>query len=187
MKKKQAFFFLALLFIGATVFFFSFIQAWPGLWRQLPFHDFFQYQKKVSVEQGKIVRVKRVIDGDTIELLTGDKVRYIGVNAPESVDPRTAVECFGKEAAAFNKDLVEGKTVYLEKDISDHDKYGRLLRFVYLEDGTLVNEALIREGYASVMTYPPDVSKKDVFRAAEQQARDEERGLWNEKNCKGKK
>ena len=114
-------------------------------------------------------------------------MRYIGINAPESVDPRRGAECFGKEASEFNKDLVEGKIVRLEKDISDRDKYGRLLRFAYLEDGTLANEALVREGYAFVATYPPDVAKKDMFRAAERKARDERKGLWDEATCDGKK
>lgn len=132
-------------------------------------------------------QVKRVVDGDTILLENGEKVRYIGVNTPESVDPRQGVECFGKEASVFNRDLVEGKRVRLERDTSDRDKYGRLLRFVYLEDGTFVNELLVREGYAFVSTYPPDVSKQDTFRLAEKQARDEKRGLWSETTCNGKK
>ena len=125
------------------------------------------------------ITVKRVVDGDTIELENGEKVRYIGVNSPESVDPRRAVQCFGKEASRFNKELIEGKRVRLEKDISNKDKYGRLLRFVYLEDGTFVNLKLVADGYARVYTYPPDVSHSEEFRAAEKEARDEKRGLWS--------
>lgn len=131
--------------------------------------------------------VKRVVDGDTIELDNGEKVRYIGINTPESVDPRRKVECFGKEASVYNKELVEGKEVRLERDISERDTYGRLLRFVYLEDGTFVNEVLVREGYAFVSTYPPDVVKQDIFRQAELEARNEKRGLWNASTCNGKK
>lgn len=131
--------------------------------------------------------VSRVIDGDTIELDTREKVRYIGINTPESVDPRRKVECFGKEASSFNKNLVEGKTVRLEKDISDRDKYGRLLRFVYLEDGTFINEVLVREGYAYASPYTPDVSKKELFREAEFDARIHTRGLWSPDTCDGKK
>jgi hypothetical protein len=71
---------------------------------------------------------------------------YVGINAPETVDPRRKVECFGREASDFNAGLVEGKRVRLEKDISETDRYGRLLRFVYLEDGGFVNEILVREG-----------------------------------------
>lgn len=135
----------------------------------------------------KWFEVTRVIDGDTIELENGEKVRYIGINTPESVDPRKKVECLGKEAATFNKSLVEGKRVRLEKDVSDRDKYGRLLRFVFLEDGTFVNEVLVREGYASTMPYAPDVSKKDLFREAETDAKQNEMGLWNRDTCERKK
>lgn len=133
------------------------------------------------------IRVQRVIDGDTIELENGQKVRYIGINTPETVDPRRKVECFGKEASAFNHNLVEGKFVRLVKDISETDKYGRLLRFVYLEDGTLVNEVLVREGYAYASVYPPDISKKDLFSEAESAARIEKQGLWSPDTCDGKK
>jgi len=136
---------------------------------------------------GEWVLVARVIDGDTIELEDGERVRYVGVNAPESVDPRRRAECFGREASAFNESLVEGKRVRLERDISDRDKYGRLLRFVYLEDGTFVNEVLVREGYASATPYLPDISKEDFFREAEADARKNERGLWREDTCNGKK
>lgn len=131
--------------------------------------------------------VKRVVDGDTIELDNGEKVRYIGINTPESVDPRRPVECFGKEASAYNKELVEGKKVRLERNISERDKYGRLLRFVYLEDGVMVNEVLVRDGYAFVATYPPDVAKQGIFREEEQSARNEKKGLWSEATCNGKK
>jgi endonuclease YncB( thermonuclease family) len=131
--------------------------------------------------------VKRVVDGDTLELENGEKVRYIGINTPESVDPRRKVECFGKEASEYNKALVEGKSVHLKRDISERDKYQRLLRFVYLEDGTFINEKLVRDGYASVSTYPPDVAKQDTFRTAEQEAKSEQRGLWSAATCNGKK
>ncbi|MEI8103869.1 MAG: thermonuclease family protein [Candidatus Moraniibacteriota bacterium] len=132
-------------------------------------------------------RVLRVVDGDTVELENGEKVRYIGMNAPESVKPNWPVECFGHEASDYNKQLVEGKRMRLEKDVSDRDKYGRLLRFVYLEDGTLVNDTLVREGYASVSTFPPDVAKEAQFKQAQQEARDAKRGLWAEAVCNGKK
>lgn len=159
-------------------------REWP---EHPPFSAFFADQTAISEPEKAAVRVKRAIDGDTLELADGDRVRYIGVDAPESVDPRRHAECFGKEASAFNRDLVEGKMVRLAKDISDRDRYGRLLRFVYLQDGTLANELLVREGYASVATYPPDVSKEDIFRAAERMARGEKKGLWSEAACGGKK
>lgn len=124
--------------------------------------------------------VKRVIDGDTIELSDGRKVRYIGINSSETVDPRKPVECFGKEAKVENKRLTEGKIVRLEKDISQHDKYGRLLRYIYVGD-VMVNEYLVRQGFAHAATYPPDVKYAEKFKEAETEARENNRGLWS--NC----
>jgi micrococcal nuclease len=124
--------------------------------------------------------VVRVVDGDTIVVhLDGrqQRVRYTGVNTPESVDPRRAVQCFGKEAAARNRALVEGKTVWLEKDVSEADRFGRLLRYVSV-DGLLVNAELVREGYARAVTYPPDVRHAERFRTLEREAREAQRGLW---------
>ena len=124
--------------------------------------------------------VVRAVDGDTIIVrLDGreQRVRYIGVNTPESVDPRREVQCFGKEAAERNRALVGGKTVWLEKDVSETDQYGRLLRYVAV-DGTLVNAELIREGFARSATHPPDVRYAERFRALEREARESGRGLW---------
>ena len=121
--------------------------------------------------------ISRVIDGDTIEIETGDRIRYIGMNTPEIVDPRQPVECFGKEALAYNRELVEGKKVKLVSDITDKDKYGRLLRYVYMEDGTFVNLKLVEDGYANVMTIPPNVAMAEEFRKAERSARNDSRGL----------
>jgi micrococcal nuclease len=127
---------------------------------------------------GSLVKVTKVVDGDTIKIETGETVRYIGMNTPETVDPRRPVQCFGHEASAKNKELVEGKQVLLEKDVSNTDKYGRLLRYVYL-DGVMVNEKLVAEGYAQVDTYPPDVKYKDRFVAAQQEAKNNKKGLWS--------
>src|SRR3990172_7201954 len=88
-------------------------------------------QAKLGDKREK-VKVTRVIDGDTIELGDGRRVRYIGIDTPETVDPRKPVECFGKEAAAKNRELVDGKMVEMEKDASETDKYGRLLRYIYV-------------------------------------------------------
>ncbi|MEK9151066.1 MAG: thermonuclease family protein [Patescibacteria group bacterium] len=188
MTKRRALLALLSSFIAISILVLMAVQAvsreWPG---HRYFGGLFWKQAVISEPEAGRVRVGRVIDGDTIELSGGDTVRYIGIDAPESVDPRRAAQCFGKEAAEFNKHLVAGKEVRLEKDISDRDKYGRLLRYVYLEDGTLANEMLVREGYAFVATYPPDVAKKDIFRTAERTARSEERGLWSETTCGGKK
>lgn len=136
-------------------------------------------QEPINSAASSSARVARVVDGDTIELEDGSKVRYIGVNTPESVDPRRPVGCFGKEASAYNKSLVSGKVVQLVGDVGDTDKYGRLLRYVYLEDGTFVNLKLVQDGYASVMTVPPNVKYRDVFVQAEREAREKKMGLWS--------
>lgn len=120
-------------------------------------------------------RVTSVIDGDTIKLETGESVRYIGIDAPES-------GCFAKESTSKNKELVEGKEVRLEKDVSETDKYGRLLRYVYV-DNLFINDYLVREGYAQTSTYPPDVKYQAQFREAEQEARENNRGLWTPGIC----
>ena len=129
-------------------------------------------------------RVVRVVDGDTIVIdrgLGNERLRYIGVDAPESVKPDTAVEFMGGEASAANAALVEGRTVILERDVSDVDQYGRLLRYAWLQEGDgwlLVNLELVRQGYAGVVTFPPDVRWIDELRSAERVARDAGIGLW---------
>jgi micrococcal nuclease len=131
--------------------------------------------------QGDTYMVTRVVDGDTIEVQIGgtrQKVRYIGINTPETVDPRRPVQCYGHEASQKNKELVEGRQVRLVKDVSETDKYGRLLRYVYVGD-TFVNLELVRQGYAHASTYPPDVAHESEFREAERQAREAKVGLWS--------
>ena len=124
------------------------------------------------------VKVIRVVDGDTIEIEGGEKVRYIGIDTPETVDPRKTVQCFGVEASKKNQELVEGKMVRLEKDITDRDKYNRLLRYVYVGD-TFINLELVKQGFAYSYSYPPDIKYQDQFVNAQQEAREEKRGLWN--------
>jgi micrococcal nuclease len=122
--------------------------------------------------------VAYIVDGDTIELENGQRVRYIGIDTPESVDERTSVQCFGKEASKKNAELVLNKRVRLEKDVSETDKYGRLLRYVYVDD-VFVNDFLVREGYAYAASFPPDVKYRDKLHLAEQDAREANIGLWN--------
>lgn len=124
------------------------------------------------------VKVVRVVDGDTIEIEGGKTVRYIGMDTPETVKPNTPVQCFGKEASAKNKELVEGKEVELEKDVSETDRYGRLLRYVYVGE-TMVNKYLVDLGYAYSSTYPPDVKYQEVFREAQKLAQENKKGLWS--------
>jgi micrococcal nuclease len=126
-------------------------------------------------------RVIEVVDGETLHVEIGGEtysVRYIGIDCPETVHPAEPVGWMGPEASEANRNLVGGKTVYLEKDVSETDKYGRLLRYVYLDDGTFVNAELVRLGYAQVSTYPPDVKYQDLFLEMQQEARDASRGLW---------
>ena len=121
--------------------------------------------------------VTRVIDGDTIEIEGGQRVRYIGIDTPETVDPRKPVQCFGVEASNRNKQLVEGKRVRLEKDITENDRYGRLVRYVYVDD-VFINLKLVAEGFAYSYTYPPDVKYQSQFVEAQRVAREQKRGLW---------
>jgi micrococcal nuclease len=123
------------------------------------------------VQQARLIRV---LDGDTIEVeIEGRtyRVRYIGVNAPERGQP------FYAEATAANRALVEGRPLRLVRDVSETDRYGRLLRYV-LAGEVFVNQALVEGGYAQAMTVPPDVSCAEAFRAAEREARSAGRGLW---------
>jgi len=130
---------------------------------------------------GDQAQVTRVVDGDTIEVLMAGityRIRYIGIDTPETVDPRRPVQCYGREASARNRELVEGKTVELEKDVSETDEFGRLLRYVWV-DGEMVNATLVREGYAVAATYPPDVKHQELFLGLQREAIDAGRGLWS--------
>jgi|SRR3989344_3222001 len=127
----------------------------------------------------QLVKVTRVIDGDTIEIEGGQKIRYIGINTPETVDPQSPVQCFGSEATFKNRELVEGRAILIEKDVSETDKYRRLLRYVYIGD-IFVNEYLVRQGFAYASTFPPDVKYQEQLRQAEQEARQNQKGLWGQ-------
>lgn len=144
-------------------------------------------QKAQPIEEAatnqETFKVAHVVDGDTIKLDNGQVVRYIGIDTPETVDPRKPVQCFGKEASDKNRELVEGKEVRLEKDISEKDKYGRILRYVYIGD-TFINDYLVRQGYAHSYSYPPDIKHQDQFKQAEEEARNNKRGLWADNACK---
>ncbi len=136
--------------------------------------------------EGEQVTVTKVIDGDTFEIQGGDKVRLLGIDTPETVDPRRPVGCYGKEASNKLKSLIEGQVVIMQKDISETDKYKRLLRYVYLplsnDQFLFVNDYLIRQGFAQILTYPPDVAFSQQFLEAQTQAKVELRGLWG--GCK---
>lgn len=143
-----------------------------------------------NFEQAKVVRV---VDGDTIVVDRGrgeEKIRFVLVNTPETKHPKKGVEFYGKEASDFTKNALSNKTVYLQKDVSETDKYGRLLRYIWLERPTsnepsneevrtkCFNAILLAGGYANVSTFPPDLQYVDLFRQIEREAREKNLGLW---------
>lgn len=144
--------------------------------------------------------VTRIVDGDTVEVeVTGISpgpgageaavgetytVRLIGIDTPESVKPGSPVECFGREAAAAATALLEGAEVRLVKDVEETDRFGRLLRYIYLGE-EMANARLVVNGYATAFTYPPNVRHSDLFVQLQRQAREEERGLWSPDTCRG--
>jgi endonuclease YncB( thermonuclease family) len=121
------------------------------------------------------------VDGDTIKVdIAGTvySVRYIGIDCPEVSQDGGAYDWMALEATEANRRLVEGQVVYLEKDVSETDRYGRLLRYVYLPAGLLVNAELVRLGYAQASTYPPDVHYQALFVDVQREAQAADRGLW---------
>lgn len=122
-------------------------------------------------------RIVRVVDGDTVVLAALGKTRLIGVDTPEVYG---GAECFGRAASAFAKRvLVPGLAVKVRIGVEPRDRYGRALAYVYLPDGTMFNEVLVREGYAQTLTIPPNVDHADRFRALAKRARERGRGLWS--------
>ena len=134
-----------------------------------------------SLPAGLDTEVERVVDGDTLVVAGGHRVRLIGVDTPETKDPRKPVQCFGEQASAYVSSLLrEGEAVRLVGDVEERDVYGRTLAYVYrLVDGLFVNAALVREGYAHVLTIPPNVAHADEFVALARDAREAGRGLWS--------
>ena len=137
------------------------------------------------------VLVTRAVDGDTLVLESGERVRLIGIDTPEMHESKklyrdaqrtkqdvTAIQKLGRISYGFTRNLVEGKRVSLEFDVEKYDKYKRLLAYVYLKDGTFVNARIVEEGYASLMTYPPNVKYADLFLKLYREARENRRGLW---------
>ena len=128
-------------------------------------------------------KVITIEDGDTITVdMNGkkEKVRFIGVDTPETKDPRKAVQCFGKSAGEYTKQKIGNNTVRLESDElnTNRDRYNRLLRYVYLTDGTLINAQIIKDGYGfAYISFP--FTKKDEFKRIENEAREQKRGLWS--------
>lgn len=159
------------------------------------------YLENQKVNDLEVATVERVVDGDTIEVkIDGEKfkVRLIGVDTPETKHPRKPVEPYGKEASEYTKKKLDGKKVYLEKDVSDTDRYGRLLRYVWLKkpdkDKKLTEEmlkdnfnlTLVKEGYGKSSTFPPDVKYAEIIKEYQREAVKENKGMWNYKYHKEK-
>jgi micrococcal nuclease len=137
-------------------------------------------------------KVTKVVDGDTVDVEKNNesyRVRLIGINSPESVDPRREVECFGKEASEYMNDLALGEKVNLETDNTQtqYDKYGRLLAYVYLQDGQMLNRKMLADGYAYEYTYDNPYKYQKDFKEVEEFAKLSNRGLWSAQTCNGQK
>jgi micrococcal nuclease len=135
-------------------------------------------------------QVSKVIDGDTISVLMNgknEKIRILGINTPETVDPRRRVECFGREASDHAKSILTNQSVKLEADPSqdDKDKYGRLLRYVFLLNGTDYGLEMIRSGYAYEYTYDIPYKYQKEYKSAQMTAEKAKSGLWSDKTCSG--
>lgn len=148
-------------------------------------------ETSISTPSGEIknlYKVVKVIDGDTVQLDIGGKretLRLIGLDTPESVDPRKPVQCFALEASKKAKEILSGKKVSLEADGTqgDKDNYNRLLRYVFLEDGTNFNKLMISEGYGHEYTYNKPYKYREEFKLAETEATLNKKGLWADKAC----
>jgi micrococcal nuclease len=126
-------------------------------------------------------KVVRTIDGDTIEIKWNnqtERIRLIGVDTPETVHPSKGEQPYGREASQYTKLVLTGKTISIEFDVTARDKYNRLLGYVYLQNGTFFNASLISQGYAQMMTYPPNVRWVMLFQQLQTTARETKRGLW---------
>ena len=143
----------------------------------------FLAEKSISQTKTNYLEIAKFVDGDTFWVRNpngkDEKIRLIGVNTPEARNTgRTQVEYFGKEASAYVKELLTGKKVRIEFDVQRFDRYKRTLAYIFLEDGTFLNAHLVKEGYATVATYPPNVKYADLFVKLEKEARAQGKGLW---------
>ena len=144
-------------------------------------------RRPLGLEQ---VTVIGVVDGDTVVVWwqgREERVRLIGLNTPETMDPRRPVQCFGFQASVATTEMLEGQRVWMEADPSqsDRDRYDRLLRYLWLEDGRIANLELIRLGFGSEYTYDTPYAYRDPFLEAESEARQAGRGLWSATTCDG--
>jgi len=188
MKKIGLIIFTTVLFLSAGFLFAS---------EEEPFKIHTKGDGIFSIPFGKTydytnIYVRRVIDGDTFQLESGERVRLIGIDTPEiheskklyrdsqrSGQDAKGIKELGERSYQFTKKLIDGKRVSLEFDVEKYDKYNRLLAYVYLKsDGTFVNAEIVKQGYASLMTIPPNVRYADKFSKLYREARENKRGLW---------
>lgn len=189
LKKREVYIFVLGVLVGIWIF---------SLQENKPNGEVLETPKQVvvaevsptpSTENKKgFYEVVKVSDGDTIQIMVNDKkqtVRMIGVDTPESVDPRRPVQCFGEKASQKTSELLLNKKVSLESDTTqgDTDRYKRLLRYVFLEDGTNVNKLLIEQGFGHQYTYNKPYKYREEFIKAETEAREKKRGLWADGAC----
>jgi len=131
----------------------------------------------LSTSYAEIYKVKRVIDGDTLLLINGERVRLIGVDTPETKHPQKPVQYFGREAYLFTKQMIDGKEARFEFERQKRDRYGRLVAYAYLLDGTFLNAEIIKQGYGFAYTKFP-FKYMEEFRRYEREAREKRKGLW---------
>lgn len=148
-------------------------------------------QSEVAQEPKEGMLITRVVDGDTLVLEGGERVRLIGIDTPEMHDSdkllrdarRTnqdteTIKSLGRQSYAFTKSIAEGKRCRLEYDVEKKDRYKRTLAYAYLSDGTFLNAEIVKQGYASLLTIPPNVKYADLFLSLYREARENKRGLW---------
>lgn len=167
---------LLTFFVSSYIYLLSFYLSTPGTNT-----DSNLQPQNNSQTQNSTEKVIRVIDGDTFEIEGGIKVRLIGIDTPEMKNKNKTIDCFAQEAKDMLTKLILNKNITLIKDVSETDKYGRLLRYVYI-DNQFINDILVKEGYAKIATFPPDVKLTNTFLESERLARESNAGLW--KSCK---
>ncbi len=136
--------------------------------------------EQAEIKELEKAHVARVIDGDTIKTADQRTIRLIGVDTPETKHPSKPVEYYGKQATKFTKHQLAGKTIYLEYDVQKRDQYDRILAYIFKKDGTFFNAQLLHDGYAKLLTIPPNVQYINLFTQLIEEAREEKRGLWEE-------
>ena len=145
----------------------------------------FSPESALAQQKPRLLEISKFVDGDTFWVMNEkgvkEKIRLIGIDTPEARRTgRAEIEYFGKEASDYVKRILTGRKVRLEYDVERYDRYKRTLAYVYLDDGTFLNALLVKEGYATAATFPPNVKFADLFSKLQREARSKRRGLWAE-------